>query len=80
MVARRHSASVRTRSPAAPSLRTQVTAVSGNTITISYDPVAGPAGMQELGALPTGSTLTFSVPSENTNFLPPGPDSLHLRL
>jgi hypothetical protein len=48
-----------------------VTAVSGNTITISYDPDgAGPGG--NVGTIgPVSGTLTFSIPSENTNFLEP---------
>jgi serralysin len=52
-------------------VHTQVTAVSGNTITISYDPDgAGPGG--NVGTTGTVSgTLTFSIPSENTNFLEP---------
>ena len=47
--------------------------MSGNTITISYDPDgAGPAGnVGAQGALSNGQTLTFSIPSENTNFLEP---------
>ena len=54
-------------------VHTQVTAVSGNTITISYDPDgAGPGGnIGAQGTLSNGQTLTFSIPSENTNFLEP---------
>jgi serralysin len=54
-------------------VHTQVTAVSGNTITISYDPDgAGPTGNQgTIGALSDGQALTFSIPTENTNFLEP---------
>ena len=49
---------------------TQVTAVSGNTITISYVPGGfGTANDGTLGDIPAGTTLTFSVPAENTNFL-----------
>ena len=49
---------------------TQVTAVSGNTITISYVP-GGFGGVNDgtLADIPAGTTLTFSVPAENTNFL-----------
>ncbi len=52
---------------------TQVTAVSGNTITISYVP-NGFGGVNDgtLGAIPAGTTLTFSIPAENTNFLQTG--------
>ena len=52
---------------------TQVTAVSGNTITISYVP-DGFGGVNDgtLGAIPAGTTLTFSIPAENTNFLQTG--------
>ena len=49
---------------------TQVTAVSGNTITISYVPGGfGTANDGTLADIPAGTTLTFSVPAENTNFL-----------
>ena len=82
-------ASARTRYASGAVVHTQVTAVSGNTITISYDPDgAGPAGNHgTLGDLSDGQTLTFSIPSENTNFLEPatgtdlsGPAPVHLRL
>ena len=51
---------------------TQVTAVNGNTITVSYVP-AGFGGVNQgtLGDVPAGTTLTFSIPPENTNFLEP---------
>ena len=51
---------------------TQVTAVNGNTITVSYVP-AGFGGVNQgtLSDVPAGTTLTFSVPPENTNFLEP---------
>jgi serralysin len=49
---------------------TQVTAVSGNTITISYIPGGyGTANDGTLAAIPAGTKLTFSIPPENTNFL-----------
>jgi serralysin len=49
---------------------TQVTAVSGNTITISYVPGGyGTANDGTLADIPAGTTLTFSIPAENTNFL-----------
>ncbi len=49
---------------------TQVTAVSGDTITISYVPGGfGTANDGTLGDIPAGTTLTFSIPAENTNFL-----------
>ena len=52
---------------------TQVTAVTGNNITIGYLPGGyGTANVGTLGALPAGSTLSFSVPTENTNFLQSG--------
>ena len=52
---------------------TQVTAVSGNTITISYVPGGyGGANAGTLGNIPAGSKLNFSVPDENTNFLQTG--------
>ena len=49
---------------------TIVSAVSGNTITLSYVP--GGFGTPNDGVLadvPFGTTLTFSIPAENTNFL-----------
>ena len=53
---------------------TQVIAVDNNTntITISYVP-AGFGGVNQgtNGAIPSGTTLTFSIPPENTNFLEP---------
>jgi serralysin len=54
-------------------VHTQVTAVSGNTITISYDDDgAGPDGnLGTTGTLSDKQTLTFSIPSENSNFLEP---------
>ena len=52
---------------------TQVTAVSGNTITISYVPGGyGTANDGTIGDIPAGTTLTFSIPAENTNFLQTG--------
>jgi serralysin len=49
---------------------TQVTAVSGNTITISYVPGGyGTANNGTLADIPAGTILTFSIPAENTNFL-----------
>ena len=49
---------------------TQVTAVNGNTITVSYVPAGfGGANQGTLGDVPAGTTLTFSIPPENTNFL-----------
>ena len=49
---------------------TFVTAVSGNTITINYFPGGyGTSNVGTLGAIPAGTTLTFSIPPENTNFL-----------
>ena len=52
---------------------TQVTAVNGNTITVSFIP-GGFGGTNEgvLGDIPAGTTLTFSIPAENTNFLQTG--------
>jgi serralysin len=48
----------------------QVTAVSGNTITISYVPGGyGTANDGTIADIPAGTTLTFSIPAENTNFL-----------
>ena len=48
----------------------QVTAVSGDTITISYVPGGfGTANDGTIGDIPAGTTLTFSIPAENTNFL-----------
>jgi serralysin len=48
----------------------QVTAVSGDTITISYVPGGfGTANDGTIGDIPAGTTLTFSIPPENTNFL-----------
>ena len=49
---------------------TMVTAVSGNTITLSFVPGGyGTLNNGVLGDIPAGTTLTFSVPAENTNFL-----------
>ena len=49
---------------------TMVTAVSGNTVTLSYVPGGyGTLNNGVLGDIPAGTTLTFSVPAENTNFL-----------
>jgi hypothetical protein len=56
---------------------TFVTAVSGNTITIGYFP--GGSGSTNAGAIadiPTGATLTFGIPTENTNFLQTTPSSV----
>ncbi len=48
----------------------QVTAVSGDTITISYVPGGyGTANDGTIADIPAGTTLTFSIPAENTNFL-----------
>jgi serralysin len=48
----------------------QITAVSGNTVTISYVPGGyGTANDGTTGDIPAGTTLTFSIPPENTNFL-----------
>ena len=48
----------------------QVTAVSGDTITISYVPGGyGAANDGTIADIPAGTTLTFSIPAENTNFL-----------
>jgi serralysin len=54
-------------------MHTQVTAVSGNTITISYMPggYADPTNDGTVSSIPSGTTLTFSIPPENTNFLEP---------
>ena len=67
-----------------------VTAVSGNTVTLSYVPGGyGTLNNGVLGDIPAGTTLTFSVPAENTNFLQTAAtlnrsrfdrQSLHLRL
>jgi serralysin len=52
---------------------TQVTAVSGNTLTLSYVPGGyGTANLGVLGDIPPGTTLTFGIPTENTNFLQTG--------
>jgi serralysin len=49
---------------------TIVTAVSGNTVTLSYLPGGyGTANDGVLTAIPAGTTLTFGIPTENTNFL-----------
>ncbi len=49
---------------------TIVTAVSGNTVTLSFVPGGyGTLNNGVLGPIPAGTTLTFSVPAENTNFL-----------
>ncbi len=51
---------------------TQVIAVNGNTITISYIPAGfGGTNQGTIASIPGGTTLTFSVPPENTNFLEP---------
>ena len=48
----------------------QVTAVNGNTITISYVPAGyGGANAGTIAPILAGTTLTFTVPAENTNFL-----------
>ena len=50
-----------------------VTAVSGNTVTLSYVPGGyGTLNNGVLGDIPAGTTLTFEVPAENTNFLQTG--------
>ena len=52
---------------------TTVTAVSGGTITISYIPGGyGTGNDGVLGDIPAGTTLTFGIPAENTNFLQTG--------
>jgi serralysin len=52
---------------------TVVTAVSGNTVTLSYVPLGlGTANDGVLGDIPAGTTLAFGVPTENTNFLQTG--------
>ncbi len=49
---------------------TQITAVSGNTINISYVPTGYGGGNDgTLADIPAGTTLTFTIPPENTNFL-----------
>jgi serralysin len=51
-------------------VNTTVTAVSGNTITLSFVPGGyGADNNGVLGDIPAGTALTFSVPAENTNFL-----------
>ena len=53
---------------------TQVIAVDNvnKTITISYVPAGfGGANQGTIASIPAGTTLTFSVPPENTNFLEP---------
>ncbi len=52
---------------------TQVTAVNGDTIDVSFIP-GGYLGTNDgvLGDIPAGTTLTFSIPAENTNFLQTG--------
>jgi hypothetical protein len=51
---------------------TQVIGVSGNTITISYVPAGfGGTNQGTIGSIADNTTLTFSVPPENTNFLEP---------
>jgi serralysin len=51
-------------------VNTMVTAVSGNTITLSFVPGGyGTLNNGVLGDIPAGTTLTFNVPAENTNFL-----------
>ena len=51
-------------------INTYVTAVNGSTITLNFTP-AGFSGTNEgtLLDIPAGTTLTFSIPPENTNFL-----------
>ncbi len=52
---------------------TQVTAVDGDTITISYvSDGYGAANDGTLADIPAGSKLTFSIPAENINFLQTG--------
>ncbi|HTI80394.1 MAG TPA: Ig-like domain-containing protein [Acetobacteraceae bacterium] len=52
---------------------TTVTAVSGNTITLSYIPGGyGTGNDGVLGDIPAGTTLTFGIPAENSNFLQTG--------
>ena len=52
---------------------TPVTAVSGNTMTSAYVPGGyGTANDGVLGDIPAGTTLTFAIPTENTNFLQTG--------
>ncbi len=49
---------------------TLVTAVNGDTISISYTPAGyGGANVGTLADIPAGTTLTFAIPPENTNFL-----------
>jgi hypothetical protein len=49
---------------------TIVTAVSGNTVTISYVPNGyGTPNVGVLDEIPAGTTLTFGIPGLNTNFL-----------
>ena len=49
---------------------TLVTAVNGDTISISYTPAGyGGANVGTLVDIPAGTTLTFAIPPENTNFL-----------
>lgn len=56
---------------------TQITGVSGNTISISYIPGGyGTANDGTLGDIPAGTTLTFEIPAENTNFLQTGSGSV----
>jgi serralysin len=51
-------------------VNTMVTAVSGNTITLSFVPGGyGTLNNGVLGDIPAGTTLTFKVPAENTSFL-----------
>src|SRR5205823_2977998 len=59
--------------PSGAVANTMVTAVSGNTVTLSYIPGGyGTANDGVLGNIPAGTTLTFGIPSENTNFLQTG--------
>ena len=52
---------------------TIVSAVSGNTITLLYQPGGyGTADQGAIADIPAGSTLTFGIPAENTNFLGTG--------
>ena len=70
---RREHAAARVAGESGAVANTMVTAVSGNTITLSYVPGGyGALNNGVLGDIPAGTTLTFSVPAENTNFLQTG--------